>query len=127
MTAASYSIRDLSKEFQVTPRTLRFYEDKQLLDPQRRGTTRIYSERDRTRLRLALRGKRIGFSLEECREIIDMHDSPDLKDSDQLVALCQKICEHRRELLRKIKDVEASLEAMDIVESRCLEQLSLST
>ena len=119
----NYSISQLSKQFNITPRTLRFYEDKGLLNPLRRGTTRLYSERDKTRLKLTLRGKRLGLSLEECREIIDMHDQRRPGDNPQLLRLCQKIREHRALLIDKIKDIEETLSAMDEVERKCLSQL----
>ena len=119
----TYSIAALSKEFEITPRALRFYEDKGLLRPGRRGTTRLYSERDRIRLMLTLRGKRIGFSLEECKEIIDMHSQEGSSDSRQLLRLCQKIREHRTLLLEKFRDIEATLQAMNEVEENCLNSL----
>ena len=118
-----YSILRLSREFNVTPRALRFYEDKGLLRPTRQGRSRLYSERDRTRLRLTLRGKRLGFTLEECREIIDMHDPARPHDARQLLRLCEKIREHRVKLLRKLHDLEETLFAMDRVEAQCLSEL----
>lgn len=119
----SYSIKTLSRDFEITPRALRFYEDKGILNPTRRGTTRLYSERDRTRLKLTLRGKRLGLKLEECREIIDMYDPTQPNDSLQLLRLCEKIREHRASLLTKIKDIEETLQAMDDVEGKCLSKL----
>ncbi len=119
----SYSIKTLSRDFEITPRALRFYEDKGILNPTRRGTTRLYSERDRTRLKLTLRGKRLGLKLEECREIIDMYDPKQPNDSLQLLRLCEKIREHRASLLTKIKDIEETLQAMDDVEGKCLSKL----
>ena len=119
----SYSISELSREFSVTPRTLRYYEDKGLLKPARRGSTRIYSEGDRTRILLTIRGKRIGLSLDECREIIDMHDPEAPGDSRQLLYLIRKICEHRNIFLDKINDLEATLKVMNEVEKKCVEQL----
>ena len=98
----TYTINTLSRDFEITPRALRFYEDKGILSPQRRGTTRVYSERDRTRLKLTLRGKRLGLKLEECREIIDMYNPSQPDDSLQLLRLCEKIREHRASLLTKI-------------------------
>ncbi len=118
-----YTIKTLSRDFEITPRALRFYEDKGILNPARRGTTRLYSERDRTRLKLTLRGKRLGLKLEECREIIDMHDPTQLDDSLQLLRLCDKIREHRAGLLSKIRDIEETLLAMDEVEGKCLLKL----
>ncbi|MBI2993044.1 MAG: MerR family DNA-binding transcriptional regulator [Gammaproteobacteria bacterium] len=118
-----YSITELSQEFDVTPRTLRFYEDRGLLAPARRGTTRIYSDRDYTRLKLTLRGTRLGFSLEECKEIMDMYDPSRRLNSRQLLRLCAKIREHRNALLAKLRDIEATLDAMDEVERKCLDTL----
>lgn len=124
MMEQSYTIKTLSRDFDITPRALRFYEDKGILSPGRRGTTRLYSERDRTRLKLTLRGKRLGLTLEECREIIDMYDPRQPDDSLQLLKLCQKIREHRCTLLSKIKDIEETLQAMDDVEFKCLDKLA---
>mgnify|MGYP001413776536 FL=1 len=118
-----YSIQQLAQEFDVTPRALRFYEDKGLIAPARRGQTRLYSDRDRTRLRLALRGRRLGFSLEECREIIDLYDPKQPGGARQLLRLCDKIREHRAELLQKLRDIEATLGTMGEVEAKCLAEL----
>ncbi|OGT81854.1 MAG: MerR family transcriptional regulator [Gammaproteobacteria bacterium RIFCSPLOWO2_02_FULL_61_13] len=119
----TYSITELSREFDATPRTLRFYEDQGLLNPGRRGMTRVYSDRDRTRLKLALRGRRLGLTVEECKEIIDMYDPSRPRNARQLLRLCEKIREHRATLLEKFRDIEATLNAMDEVERRCLEEL----
>jgi DNA-binding transcriptional MerR regulator len=102
---------------------LRFYEDKGLVAPARRGSRRLYSDRDRTRLKLALRGRRLGFSLEECREIIDMYDPSAAGGARQLLRLCDKIREHRAALLDKLRDIEATLATMNEVEARCLAEL----
>ena len=118
-----YSIQNLAGQFGVTPRTLRFYESKGLLAPAKRGQTRIYSERDRTRLLLTLRGKKLGFSLEECREIIDMYNPSQTDNTQQLIRLCQKITEHRSVLLEKMNAMEATLKLMDEVERKCLDKL----
>jgi len=123
----TYTITSLSKQFDITPRTLRFYEHKGILNPERRGQTRVYSDHDRTRLKLTLRGKRLGLSLEECREIIDMYDPDRPKNTRQLLRLCQKIREHRAQLIEKIKDIEETLKAMDEVEQKCLGQLVNNT
>lgn len=119
----TYTIQALVREFNVTSRTLRFYQDKGLITPTRRGQTRLYSERDRTRLKLALRGRRLGLSVEECREIIDMYNPSRPRNAQQLVLLCEKIREHRAALLEKMRDIEATLAAMDEVERGCLEEL----
>ena len=122
-----YSIQNLAEQFDVTPRALRFYESKGLLAPAKRGQTRIYSERDKTRLLLTLRGKKLGFSLEECREIIDMYDPSQSDNTQQLIRLCQKITEHRSELLEKMNAMEATLKLMDEVERKCLDKLMENT
>ena len=118
-----YSIQNLAEQFNVTPRALRFYESKGLLAPAKRGQTRIYSERDKTRLLLTLRGKKLVFSLEECREIIDMYDPSQSSNIRQLIRLCQKITEHRSILLEKMNAIEATLKLMDEVEKKCLDKL----
>ena len=121
------SIAEFAEAFGVTPRTLRFYEQKGILKPVRRGRTRLYSERDKTRLKLTLRGKRLGFSLNECINIINMYDSSPAAENLQLLHLCQKIREHRVQLLSKMKDIEETLSAMDSVEEQCLAQLLKDT
>ena len=118
-----YSIQDLADQFNVTHRALRFYESKGLLAPAKRGQTRIFSERDKTRLMLTLRGKKLGFSLEECRDIIDMYDPSQSDDTRQLLRLCQKITQHRSALLEKMNAMEATLKLMDEVEQKCLDKL----
>ncbi|MCY4362864.1 MAG: MerR family DNA-binding transcriptional regulator [Gammaproteobacteria bacterium] len=118
-----YSIQDLAGQFNVTHRALRFYESKGLLAPAKRGQTRIFSERDKTRLMLTLRGKKLGFSLEECRDIIDMYDPSQSDDTRQLLRLCQKITQHRSALLEKMNAMEATLKLMDEVEQKCLDKL----
>ena len=119
----TFSIAELSREFDITPRTLRFYEDRGLLSPARTGTKRVYSERDRTRLKLALRGRRLGLTVEECREIIDLYEPDGRRNRQQLLRLCEAIRAHRARLLAKFRDLEATLAAMDEVERRCLEAL----
>ncbi len=122
-----YAINELVREFGVTPRTLRFYEDKGILAPQRRAKVRHYSERDRTRLKLTLRGKRLGLSLEECTEVIDMYEPGQANDTPQLLHLCEKIRQHRSLLIEKMRDIEDTLKAMDEVERSCLEKLLANT
>ena len=122
-----YSIQDLADQFNVTHRALRFYESKGLLAPAKRGHTRIFSERDKTRLMLTLRGKKLGFSLDECRDIIDMYDPSQSDDTRQLLRLCQKITQHRSALLEKMNAMEATLKLMDEVEQKCLDKLLENT
>ena len=115
----SYSISDLAEEFGVTTRTIRFYEEKGLLDPAREGQRRVYSPADRTRLRLILRGKRLGFSLEESAEIIRMYGTPG-NNRRQLEALLERIRERREVLQRQQRDLEAMLKELDAAEDKAL-------
>ncbi len=119
MMSQTYAIAELAKEFGVTPRTLRFYESKGILAPRRAGQRRIYSERDRVRLRLALRGRRLGFTVDECKEIIEMYNPIVGNEHDQLQYLLGKISAHRATLEQKQRDIEATLAAMDEIESLC--------
>lgn len=121
-----YSIRELADEFNVTTRTLRFYEEKGLLKPTRENQTRYYSAADRTRLRLILRGKRLGLTLEESSNIILMYH-PGAQNSDQLEALIAKIQEKRAQLVRQQKDLELMLLDLDDAEARCLNNLKRLT
>jgi DNA-binding transcriptional MerR regulator len=107
-----YSITDLCSEFGVTPRALRFYEDEGLIAPQRQGLARIYSWRDRARLAWILRGKRVGFSLADIREMIDLYDKNDGRHAQRLVTL--EKCRERAELLRKQKlDIDATIDELE--------------
>ncbi len=98
----SYSITDLSEEFGVTARALRFYEDEGLIAPERQGLARIYSRRDRARLAWILRGKRVGFSLTEIREMIDLYDADEAHDAQRRVTMDK--CKARIDLLTRQKD-----------------------
>ena len=120
----TYGIRELRKEFGITSRTLRFYEDKGLIHPERCGVTRIYSERDKVRLNLTVRGKRLGFSLVEIKDIIDMYDPARPNDPSQILYLCSKIREYRNKLSSKINDINDTFKLMDEVEREALETLS---
>lgn len=117
-----YSISELSGEFEVTPRTLRFYEEKGLLTPTRNGQSRIYSVADRTRLRLILRGKRLGFTLEESADIIRMYD-PGSSNKRQLAALIEKIREKKARLEHQAKDLELMIDDLKQWEKRSLQSL----
>lgn len=118
-----YTIRQLADEFDVTTRTLRFYEERGLLNPSRVNTTRSYSSADRTRLRLILRGKRLGLSLEESSAIVLMYD-PASANSDQLNTLVAKIREKRAQLIQQQNDLELMLLDLRDAEERCLEALN---
>jgi DNA-binding transcriptional MerR regulator len=116
-----YSITELSREFDVTPRAIRFYEDEGLLAPARegpKGRVRVYSQRDRTRLKLTLRGKRLGLSLSEIRELVDMYDSP--KDTEaQLTRFLDVLRHHRATLEQQREDIAVALEEVAAHEAQC--------
>ncbi|GMQ77348.1 MAG: MerR family DNA-binding transcriptional regulator [Gammaproteobacteria bacterium] len=114
----SYSIGDLSREFGVTTRTIRFYEDQGLLSPNRNGQNRIYQARDRVRLKLILRGKRLGFSLKEINKLIELYDAPE-GEAGQLRSFIEKIRARRTELLVQKDDIEHVLDELDSLEQRC--------
>ena len=113
----TYTISDLAKEFDVTPRAIRFYEDQGLISPSRKGSRRIYKERDRIRLKLILRGKRLGFSLAEVKESFELYDS-DLGEVGQLSYLLEKITQRRAILEQQQKDIKIVLAEMGDVEER---------
>jgi len=117
-----YSISQLSKEFDVTTRSIRHYEDIGLLSPTRRGQTRIYSQADRTRLRLILRGKRLGISLEDSREIIDMYE-PGKTNIDQLKKLIDAIQQQRSKLNQQLDDIGKLLKDLNRAEADCIDAL----
>lgn len=108
----TYAIGELASEFAVTSRTLRLYEEEGLLDPQRIGTRRIYSERNRVRLRLILRGKRLGWSLSEIKELFDLYDSSHGKEA-QLELMLTKLDQRREMLELQKRDVELALEELE--------------
>ncbi|POF31504.1 MerR family transcriptional regulator [Roseibium marinum] len=111
-----FTITQLTQEFDITTRTLRFYEAQGLVSPSRRGRQRLYTPGDRTRIKLILRGKRLGFSLNDIREIIEMYAS-DPGETGQLKLLLARIAARREELLEKQRDIELTLLELDEVES----------
>ncbi len=119
----TYSISDLAGEFDVTNRTIRFYEEKGYLSPEREGTRRVYNPTDRTSLRLILRGKRLGLSLDETAELIKMYGSPH-GNRQQLEKFIQRIGDKRAELERKRIDLEVTLSDLQSVEDKCLVALA---
>jgi len=122
---AEFSIGELAREFEITPRAIRFYEDQGLLAPRRDGQRRIYTPRDRTRLKLTLRGKRLGLTLSEIRELIDMYE-PGRDERPQLERFLAVLETHRASLLQQRTDIEAQLAEIQTFEKRVKKQLRRS-
>ena len=122
--AQTFSITELAREFDITPRAIRFYEDHGLLTPERRSTggARVYSARDRTRLKLTLRGKRLGLTLSEIRELIDMYDSSK-DETAQIAKFLQVLKDHRAQLVQQREDIEAQLKEIGAFEAQCKKRL----
>jgi DNA-binding transcriptional MerR regulator len=116
------SIGDLAREFDVTPRAIRFYEDRGLLAPRREGQRRIYTARDRTRLKLTLRGKRLGLTLGEIRELIDMYEAG-RDERPQLERFLAILAQHRGSLEQQREDIEAQLAEIAAFEKRVRQKL----
>ncbi len=121
-SSGTWSISDLAAEFDVTPRAIRFYEDQGLILPERRGQTRVYSARDRTRLKLILRGKRLGFSLGEVADIIDLYDS-DPGEVAQLEYFLEKIIAQKKALEQQREDIDVTFAELSAVELNCRTRL----
>jgi DNA-binding transcriptional MerR regulator len=113
----TYTISELAREFDITPRTIRFYEDQGLLTPARAGRNRIYSRADRTRLKLALRGKRLGLSLAEIKEILQMYGGGN--NAPQLQHFLTVLADRRRALAQQLEDIEVVLGEIDLLEKQC--------
>lgn len=118
-----YSITELTREFGVSTRTLRFYEDEGLLQPERRGRTRLFRSTDRRLLQEILRGRRIGFTIAEIREIIQVYKEPP-GELGQLKLMMKRIDEKREELRQKRKDIDETLDELDNAEEACLTRLA---
>jgi len=114
----TWSIAEVAEEFGVTHRTVRHYEELGLISPERRGTARVYHRRDRTRLNLILRGKRLGFPLEEIRTIIDLYDAPRGRAS-QLEYVLSQVDERRVDLEQRRRDLDDALKELDAFEESC--------
>lgn len=112
MERRKYSIREMCEAFGVTPRTLRFYEDEELISPERRGTVRHYTDRDRGRLTLILRGKRVGFSLAEIREMLDLYDVGDQQQTQCRVTR-QRCVERIATLRRQRNDIDTTIAELE--------------
>lgn len=121
--ASALTITDLAQEFDITPRAIRFYEDVGLLTPSRAGRNRIYTQRDRTRLKLTLRGKRLGLSLQEIKQLVDMYDSAS-DTAPQLQAFLDVLAAHRQLLEQQREDIEITLAEIAQHELRCRQLLA---
>lgn len=118
-----YSITELTREFDISTRTLRFYEDEGLIHPVRRGRTRLFRPSDRQLVRQILRGKRLGFSIAEIREIVQMYKEPP-GEVGQLKLMIRRIEEKREDLRQKRRDLEETLAELDHAEETCVERLA---
>ena len=122
-TGPTFAISDLAREFEITPRTIRFWEDQGILAPQREGSKRIFTRRDRARLKMALRGKRLGLSLAEIKDLIGMYSSTE-DETPQLLE-CLRVMEKRRLALEQQReDIEAMLAEIAQVETQCQQELT---
>ena len=117
-TSHAFTISELAKEFDITTRTIRFYEDEGLLRPTRNGRNRVYTNGDRVRLKLILRGKRLGFSLSEIGDIINMYDS-DPGETGQLSYFLEKISNRCAALKQQKADIEITLKELSTIEAEC--------
>lgn len=121
-TAPTYSISALAQEFALTTRAIRFYEDEGLLAPARRGQTRVYGERERTRIKLILRGKRLGLALSEIRELFDIYAAAG-NERPQLIKFVQMLADRRAMLLQQREDIDAVLTEIAALERDCRRRL----
>jgi DNA-binding transcriptional MerR regulator len=120
----TYSISDLAREFALTTRAIRFYEDEGLLAPRRSGRSRIYGERERVRIKLILRGKRLGLSLSEIRELLDLYEATK-SERPQLVKFLQVLSERRAMLKQQQEDIAIVLSEIESLERQCRKRLRL--
>jgi DNA-binding transcriptional MerR regulator len=122
-TTARFAISDLAREFGITPRTIRFWEDQGILAPEREGRNRVFTRRDRARLKMALRGKRLGLSLAEIKDLIGMYSGTE-DETPQLIE-CLRVMSRRREALEQQReDIEAMLAEISQFERQCHEELA---
>ncbi len=121
--AKTYSIGELAKEFDITTRSIRFYEDQQLIHPMRKGQTRIYNQRDKVRLKLILRGKRLGFSLAETGRLFELYDA-DKSSATQLTTIMDLISQKKTDLNQQLEDIKAVLIELTGLETNCKEALA---
>lgn len=124
MSSQTYSIGELARHYDITARSIRFYEEQGLLCPERCGQTRVYHKKDKVRLKLILRGKRLGFSLAETKTLFELYDTHQTSEA-QLEAMLAMTAHKRAMLDQKLKDVEMLMNELDDVESRCRNELML--
>lgn len=120
MSQATWTISELSREFSITPRTIRYYEDQGILSPAREGRNRVYHPRDRTRLKLALRGRRLGLQLSEILSLINMYDEPGASTTAQLRHYAEVLSRHRQNLEQQRRDLDLTLREIGQQEADCL-------
>ena len=120
--SVTYTISDLAREFALTTRTIRFYEDEGLLAPRRSGRSRIYGERERVRIKLILRGKRLGLALSEIRELLDLYEAT-RSERPQLVKFLQVLAERRAMLRQQQEDIAVVLSEIESLERQCRRRL----
>ncbi len=126
MNEVTYSIGELSKEFDITPRSIRFYEEQGLLSPERNGQSRIYRKKDRVRLKLILRGKRLGFSLAETKTLFDLYDS-NQNSAAQLNEMLRMTTEKKMVMAQQMEDIQMLMNELNDVEQRCQDELAQLT
>ena len=119
----TYSIGDLARQFDITTRSIRFYEDQGLLAPARHGQTRLYTNKDRVRLKLILRGKRLGFSLAETKRLFDLYDLEN-SSARQLYTILDLIADKRLSLQQQLEDIKVLLVELSNLEDRCRDELA---
>jgi len=118
----TFTIGELSKDFDITPRSIRFYEEQGLLLPERQGQSRVYKNKDRVRLKLILRGKRLGFSLAEIKRLFDLYDTN--PNSAQQLQTMLRLTEQKRAIItQQLNDIQMLMNELDDVEARCQEEL----
>ncbi|EKO3798760.1 MerR family DNA-binding transcriptional regulator [Vibrio harveyi] len=117
-----FKISDLAKEFDITTRSIRFYEDVGLIEPERKGNIRVYQRRDKIRLKLILRGKRLGFSLAEIRELFELYDTQ--QSDGQLLKMLTIIDEKQAQLQQQLDDISVVMNELETAKERCKQALS---
>ena len=123
MDEKTYSIGELAKTYDITPRSIRFYEEQGLLSPQRNGQTRIYEKKDKVRLKLILRGKRLGFSLAETKTLFNLYDNHQNSEA-QLEAMLRMTEQKRAIMNQQLEDIKMLMNELEEVEARCIEELN---